>query len=400
MFFPATVRALAGSPLLPLAVCLGGLIGCQSTGGHTTHQPAYTAPQHASAPGYPADSGAYDEHFVPEHRSHQPAPRPAPIQEGEGGVVVPEPVVPRNAGATLDNRVSRRAPSTAVRSGHTAPRRAASPVAASREQARVIELDTPEQRPTASLPALSRIEADHVSPGESGPDLVAAPSGRDVRSRNPATLPGPVLPGLNAPGWQTESRNDSVRDEEPRWVPVPDAEERSEPLDLTPEEASIRSRRASVVGGGDPEAGASVVKSDDQSEGTVGGLRISRSRLCEEVRALGEVSGIEDGVVSPGQTVLVYVELAGVTAVSTPDGSRTETVAQARFLAWNGIVLREQSLGRAADVATTPRDGYYLSHQFDVPTDFPDGEYVLELAVSDEAGRSEATSRVPFKVCR
>jgi hypothetical protein len=92
--------------------------------------------------------------------------------------------------------------------------------------------------------------------------------------------------------------------------------------------------------------------------------------------------------------VLVYVELEGVATTTTPEGVRSETSARAKFLAWNGISLREQVLGRAVDVGDTQRDGYYLSHQFDIPADFPEGEYELELTVDDVAGGTSATTRV------
>jgi hypothetical protein len=417
MFFPATVRAVCSSRLLPIAVCLGGLIGCHATGGHTAHQPTYAAPQHAAAPAYPSQQpGAYDEHFVPEHRAVQPEPRQAPVLDGGGldgggGIVVPEPVTPRSAGATLENRVSRRSTASASRrhadnrvaansAGFPVARRGAAPVSASRDDARVIEIAAPDQRRSASSPALSRIEEEHVSAGESNPDSTFAPSSRDTSNAGRATLPGPVLPGLNAPAWQTEPLTAPARDDEPQWQPVPEIEERHEPLDLTPEEASIRSHRASVVSGSDLDRESGVVKSDAAVPRTAGGLSIVQSRLCEEVRSLGDVSGLDEGVVAPGQSVLVYVELAGVTTVATSGGARSETFTHARFLAWNGIVLRAQTLGRAEDASATQRDGYYLSHQFEIPTDFPEGEYVLELTVTDVSGQTSATTRVPFKIAR
>lgn len=400
MFFPATARVLGGSRLLPIAVCVGGLIGCHSTGGHATGEPAYVAPQHAAGPGYQAGPGAYDEHFVPDHRAVQPEPRPAPVQGNDGGVGVPAPVTRRGGGEAFENRVSRRAP--APRAGHSPARRTvAAPVAASREQARVIELDTPDQRPSASYPALSRIEEEQVSVGEPVPDSTAVPSGRGLSSGSrPAlpgpVLPGPVLPGLNAPGWQAEERDV----DEPQWQPVPENRGLAAPLDLTPDEVSARSRRASVVSGSDIAANAGVVESHGAVARSAGGLRIAKSRLCDEVRGLGAVSGIDTGVVSPGQSVLVYVELEGVATTTTPEGVRSETSARAKFLAWNGISLREQVLGRAVDVGDTQRDGYYLSHQFDIPADFPEGEYELELTVDDVAGGTSATTRVPLKVAK
>ncbi len=308
---------------------------------------------------------------------------------------VPEPVTRRGGGATLENRVSRRA--SAPRAGHSPARRTvAAPVAASREQARVIELDTPEERPSASYPTLSRIEEEQVSAGESVPDSTAVPSGRGLSSgtRPGPVLPGPVLPGLNAPGWQAEERNV----EEPQWQPVPENRGQAAPLDLTPDEVSARSRRASVVSGTDIAGNAGVVESHGAVARSTAGLRIAKSRLCDEVRGLGAVSGIEAGVVSPGQSVLVYVELVGVTTTTTPEGVRSETTARARFLAWNGIALRDQVLGRAVDVGDAQRDGYYLSHQFDIPSDFPEGEYELELTVDDAIGGTSATTRVPLKV--
>jgi hypothetical protein len=123
-------------------------------------------------------------------------------------------------------------------------------------------------------------------------------------------------------------------------------------------------------------------------------LEIMDLRLCSKVLGFGSYQAIEAQSLHPGQTILVYCELAGL-RYEPHDGqfrsrleSRVEIVPEA-----GGSPVWQQSLGSADDLCRRRRRDYYVNYRLALPSSLPAGSYKFRLIQKDLlSGRETAKS--------
>jgi hypothetical protein len=112
------------------------------------------------------------------------------------------------------------------------------------------------------------------------------------------------------------------------------------------------------------------------------------------VEGFGRVRPLATATCKPGQTVIIYCEMAGLRYEPMDEGFRSRLAAEVEILPplGSGPAWR-QVLGVADDTCHRPRHDYFVSYRFSLPEHIPAGSYQLRLTERDMlAGQAASRS--------
>lgn len=160
------------------------------------------------------------------------------------------------------------------------------------------------------------------------------------------------------------------------WTALLEALKSSDPSDDQPEKRGSRIREA-------------VRMLEDLAP-----LEVTELKACRKVKGFGDYERFGSDEFRPGQSLILYCELAGLQYESHEGGFRSRLASHLELVPeQGGEPVWSQTLGTAEDVCRNRRRDYYVNYVFSLPRDLPVGSYVLRLTQSDLiAGRSGSRS--------
>ena len=128
-------------------------------------------------------------------------------------------------------------------------------------------------------------------------------------------------------------------------------------------------------------------------------LKLRHLALCRQIQTFGDYEPFEKNAFSPGQGVLLYVEVENFTSRPTDDG-RHETLLKSmitiREVSGDGQIVHEIPVGVTPDICRTTRRDYFHNYEFKFPRTLALGQYVLRLTVTDLHGNKMASESLKF----
>jgi hypothetical protein len=120
--------------------------------------------------------------------------------------------------------------------------------------------------------------------------------------------------------------------------------------------------------------------------------------FASRVRAWGDLDRFAENRFTPGQEVIVYIELDQLSSGASPAGHTTCIDATLTLLDAEGRAIREWTFEPIAETCPTPRHDYFARYVIRMPESLPPGGCRLAVAVVDTlAGRTASTS-LPLEV--
>jgi len=216
----------------------------------------------------------------------------------------------------------------------------------------------------SSAAAASEAEAV-VAAAEPQPHVAAKPD--PDRSVTPAPEP-PLPPAAVEPASSPAPHGDDAVTAEPAPVPVVAA---AQP----------------VVG-----APSAPEPSDEPS------FAVRHACFASRVRAWGDLDRFTESRFTPGQEVIVYIELDHLSSGQSPAGHTTCIDAKLALLDADGDALREWTFEPIAETCPTPRHDYFARYVIRMPESVPHGGCRLSVAVVDTLAGRTATTTLPLEV--
>jgi len=127
-------------------------------------------------------------------------------------------------------------------------------------------------------------------------------------------------------------------------------------------------------------------------------LEIRHACFASEVLAWGVVDRFDEARFEPGEEVIVYFELANLTAETRGDGHHTLVDTRLRLLDDAGACVHRWSFEPLAEVCPAARRDYFARYIVEIPRDAPPGPLQLEIDVTDRVGHKSATSLLGLEV--
>jgi len=125
-------------------------------------------------------------------------------------------------------------------------------------------------------------------------------------------------------------------------------------------------------------------------------LNVANLQLCRKVNGFGSCEPLPGATVQPGQWVLLYCEMTGLTYEATDAGYLSRLSARLELRAPESeTVLWEQELGIARDVCSRARHDYYVSYRLKLPRSLSAGPYRLRIVQTDLAANHSVPSEIP-----
>jgi len=120
--------------------------------------------------------------------------------------------------------------------------------------------------------------------------------------------------------------------------------------------------------------------------------------FASRVRAWGDVDRFPESRFTPGQEVIVYLELDHLSAGASPAGHTTCIDATLTLLDADGHAIREWSFEPIAETCPTPRHDYFARYVIRMPESVPPGGCRLAVAVVDTLAGRTASTTLPLEV--
>jgi len=136
-------------------------------------------------------------------------------------------------------------------------------------------------------------------------------------------------------------------------------------------------------------------------------LKLRHLTLCRQIQKFGDYEPFEKSAFSPGQSVLLYVEIENFASRPTGDG-RLETLLKSVITIREGSpdgqsdgkgtgkIVHQIPIGVTPDVCRTTRRDYFHNYKFEFPRTLPLGRYVLRLTLTDLHGNKKASESLRF----
>lgn len=125
------------------------------------------------------------------------------------------------------------------------------------------------------------------------------------------------------------------------------------------------------------------------------GLHVPVADLTTEIIGFGQYERLTTKQFQPGQTILLYCELAGYSSVekSTRDGAEFATMLESHLVVTDasGKTVQQDSFPTLNDVSGSPRKDFYMYVPFKVGK-LPAGNYQVLLQVRDANNNSSAVA--------
>ena len=130
-------------------------------------------------------------------------------------------------------------------------------------------------------------------------------------------------------------------------------------------------------------------------------LKLQHLALCRRIQTFGDYEPFEKNEFSPGQGVLLYVEIQNFTSQPLGDG-RQKTLLKSmitiRSLSDNARIVQQIPVGPTSDICRTTRRDYFHNYEFSFPRDLQLGNYELVLTITDLLGNKVSSETLRFKL--
>lgn len=120
--------------------------------------------------------------------------------------------------------------------------------------------------------------------------------------------------------------------------------------------------------------------------------------FASRVRAWGDVDRFRESRFTPGQEVIVYLELDHLSAGASPAGHTTCIDATLTLLDADGRAIREWTFEPIAETCPTPRQDYFARYVIRMPESAHPGGCRLAVAVVDTLAGRTASTTLPLEV--
>lgn len=120
--------------------------------------------------------------------------------------------------------------------------------------------------------------------------------------------------------------------------------------------------------------------------------------FASRVRAWGDLDRFAESRFTPGQEVIVYLELDHLSASRSPAGHTTCLDATLTLLDARGQAVREWTFEPIAETCPTPRQDYFARYVIRMPESMPPGGCRLAVAVVDTLAGRTASTTLPLEV--
>ena len=180
----------------------------------------------------------------------------------------------------------------------------------------------------------------------------------------------------------------------------------SEPVPPTaPEPAAAAAEKAETSLPRQPEA-VSTAAAEEESEPKPAAepeppappLAIQNACFATRVQAWGVVDRFATDRFRPGQELIVYFELDGLSAGESPAGHTTCIDAVLRLVADDGQVLHDWSFEPIAETCRARRHDYFVRYVVQFPEGAHDVSCRIECVVTDTLSGQKATTSLPLEV--
>lgn len=128
-------------------------------------------------------------------------------------------------------------------------------------------------------------------------------------------------------------------------------------------------------------------------------LEVRDLRFCRRVLGFGDYEPIDDNRFKPGQSVILYCELAGLQFEPVGDRVRSRLSSAVEVTpASGGEPVWTCSLGKADDLCRRRRRDYYVNYRIPLPETLAPGAYQLRLIQTDAIANRTTTRSLPFTI--
>ena len=130
-------------------------------------------------------------------------------------------------------------------------------------------------------------------------------------------------------------------------------------------------------------------------------LKLQHLALCRRIQGFGDYEPFEKNEFSPGQGVLLYVEIENFTSQPI-GGGRQKTLLKSMITIQStsdgAKVVQQIPVGPTPDICRTTRRDYFHNYEFSFPRDLQLGNYELVLTVTDLLGNKVSSETLRFKL--
>lgn len=135
-------------------------------------------------------------------------------------------------------------------------------------------------------------------------------------------------------------------------------------------------------------------------DSTAEALRIENACFATRVQAWGVVERFTASRFRPGQEVIVYFELAGLSASASSAGHTTCIDSMLRLVAADGSVLHTWSFEPIAETCRAQRHDYFARYVVRLPETAATGACRIEIGVTDTLSGKVASATLPLELLR
>lgn len=133
----------------------------------------------------------------------------------------------------------------------------------------------------------------------------------------------------------------------------------------------------------------------------IAALQLKNLSFCYRINSFGNIETAPRDEFRPGQTVLLYAEVANFESRPHADGrftTRLKSFIEIRRGSVDGQVIESNALAPTEDVCRSIRHDYFHSYTIDLPQHLTAGPYTLVLRVEDEFSGKAALHPIGFLI--
>ncbi|MFM8579693.1 MAG: hypothetical protein ACKOCN_12970, partial [Planctomycetaceae bacterium] len=127
-------------------------------------------------------------------------------------------------------------------------------------------------------------------------------------------------------------------------------------------------------------------------------LVIANPCFASRVRGWAAVDRFPESRFSPGQQVIVYLELENLVAAEDPSGATTRIDTAFRLTDANGQLVHEWTFPTVEDHSANPRTDFFARYFLTMPESASVGRHQLEMVVTDRIAGKDAKSSLGLDI--
>jgi hypothetical protein len=136
----------------------------------------------------------------------------------------------------------------------------------------------------------------------------------------------------------------------------------------------------------------------EPASATLPDLVIRNACFASRVQAWGVLDRFTADRFRPGQEVIVYFELEGLSAGTSPAGHTTCIDSRLRLATRDGSPVHEWTFEPIAETCRARRHDYFARYMVRIPASAPPGRHRIELAVTDTLSGQQAVETIDLEI--